>query len=303
MSNSENLENLMQASQQAMATAKQQKQRADQLQQKNEEQSAQIQKLLSDKQKLSEALKQRNNDVQTMNAQIVKLKGADKVLEENQKLKQLNDQLSRGIQSAKAEADEAKQKAQDSARSSQEAHRRILAKERRIDHFIEKRASERTREAKNELESNYRTMTTKTKAILAAPTLYSLVLSLVLFFRLPHVWRDLQNVFRDILWFVWKPTSGLFHASTSWWWGAHWLLPALVLVLLVALVLLVVVAIAARISEIADSLTIFPDGVVLLVMVAVVLVFGPTAQGIFPWLNLAWVLIISTITFLIVRPG
>lgn len=83
-----------------------------------------------------------------------------------------NGRLSHSIQVTKAEADEAKQKAQDSTRSSQEAQRVFLAKSKSIDQLINQKASEKTREAKNELEINYQSMTKQTKAILAIPTVY-----------------------------------------------------------------------------------------------------------------------------------
>lgn len=281
----------------ALTMAEDWKKRAEESDKQNQDLQAQIQKLSSDKQKLSEALKQRNKDLQNLNAQLVKLKGADKVLEENQKLKQLNGRLSHSIQVTKAEADEAKQKAQDSTRSSQEAQRVFLAKSKSIDQLINQKASEKTREAKNELEINYQSMTKQTKAILAIPTVYSLVLTLVLLFKLPHIWRDCWHVLRDLVWFFWKPTVWLFHISANWWGWLHWTLPALTLLALAGLLIGILLFFMVRISEV--TWRIFPDVITVLVLVAIILVFGPLAQQLLPWVNLAWVLIAVLCSYLV----
>lgn len=73
----------------------------------------------------------------------MKLKGADKVLEENQKLKQLNGRLSHSIQVTKAEADEATKSTD--GRSSQEAQRTFLAKTSQLI-SNQSKGSERTRD-------------------------------------------------------------------------------------------------------------------------------------------------------------
>lgn len=281
----------------ALTMAEDWKKRAEESDKQNHDLQAQIQKLSSDKQKLSEALKQRNKDLQNLNAQLVKLKGADKVLEENQKLKQLNGRLSHSIQVTKAEADEAKQKAQDSTRSSQEAQRVFLAKSKSIDQLINQKASEKTREAKNELEINYQSMTKQTKAILAIPTVYSLVLTLVLLFKLPHIWRDCWHVLQDLVWFFWKPTVWLFHISANWWGWLHWTLPALTLLALAGLLIGILLFFMVRISEM--TWRIFPDVITVLVLVAIILVFGPLAQQLLPWVNLAWVLIAVLCSYLV----
>lgn len=281
----------------ALTMAEDWKKRAEESDKQNQDLQAQIQKLSSDKQKLSEALKQRNKDLQNLNAQLVKLKGADKVLEENQKLKQLNGRLSHSIQVTKAEADEAKQKVQDSTRSLQEAQRVFLAKSRSIDQLINQKASEKTREAKNELEINYQSMTKQTKAILAIPTVYSLVLTLVLLFKLPHIWRDCWHVLRDLVWFFWKPTVWLFHISANWWGWLHWTLPALTLLALAGLLIGILLFFMVRISEM--TWRIFPDVITVLVLVAIILVFGPLAQQLLPWVNLAWVLIAVLCSYLV----
>lgn len=281
----------------ALTMAEDWKKRAEESDKQNQDLQAQIQKLSSDKQKLSEALKQRNKDLQNLNAQLVKLKGADKVLEENQKLKQLNGRLSHSIQVTKAEADEAKQKVQDSTRSLQEAQRVFLAKSRSIDQLINQKASEKTREAKNELEINYQSMTKQTKAILAIPTVYSLVLTLVLLFKLPHIWRDCWHVLRDLVWFFWKPTVWLFHISANWWGWLHWTLPALTLLALARLLIGILLFFMVRISEM--TWRIFPDVITVLVLVAIILVFGPLAQQLLPWVNLAWVLIAVLCSYLV----
>ena len=281
----------------ALTMAEDWKKRAEESDKQNQDLQAQIQKLSSDKQKLSEALKQRNKDLQNLNAQLVKLKGADKVLQENNQLKLLNDQLSHSIQVTKAEADEAKQKAQDSLRSSQEAQRAFLAKTKSIDQLINQKASERTREAKNELEINYQSMTKQTKAILAIPTVYSLVLTLVLLFKLPHIWRDCWHVLRDLVWFFWKPTVWLFHISANWWGWLHWTLPALTLLALAGLLIGILLFFMVRISEV--TWRIFPDVITVLVLVAIILVFGPLAQQLLPWVNLAWVLIVVLCSYLV----
>lgn len=281
----------------ALTMAEDWKKRAEESDKQNQDLQAQIQKLSSDKQKLSEALKQRNKDLQNLNAQLVKLKGADKVLEENQKLKQLNGRLSHSIQVTKAEADEAKQKARDSTRSSQEAQRVFLAKSKSIDQLINQKASEKTREAKNELEINYQSMTKQTKVILAIPTVYSLVLTLVLLFKLPHIWRDCWHVLRDLVWFFWKPTVWLFHISANWWGWLHWTLPALTLLALAGLLIGILLFFMVRISEM--TWRIFPDVITVLVLVAIILVFGPLAQQLLPWVNLAWVLIAVLCSYLV----
>ena len=277
------------ALQKALTMAEDWKKKWEKSNKQNMELQAQIQTLLSDKQKLSEALKQRNNDMQTLNEQVVKLKGADKVIQENNQLKRLNNQLTHSIQSTKVEAEESKREAQDSLRSSQEARRALLAKSRSIDQLINQKASEKTRETRNKLKTNYQDMTNKTKALLAVPTVYSLVLTLVLVLRLPHIWLDLGHVFRDIGWFIWKPTTWLFHFTNGWRGWLHWLLSGILLILLVIIVLGVVIALITTFST--KAWQVFPDVVVLLGLVALILVFGPLLQHFLPWINLAWLLL------------
>lgn len=199
--------------------------------------------------------------------------------------------MNRSIQSTKTEAEKSKQEAQDSLRSSQEAQRAFLAKSKSIDQLVNQKASEKTREARNKLKGDYQQQTTKAKTILAIPTVYSLILTLVLFFRLPHIWSDLWHVIRDIGWFIWKPTTWLFHTSNNWWGWLHWLLPALIFVVLVLIVVGAILVLVTTFS--LKAWQVFPDIVFLLAFVAVILVFGPLAQHFLPWINLAWLLVLA----------
>ncbi|QLL72882.1 hypothetical protein GTO84_09830 (plasmid) [Ligilactobacillus salivarius] len=114
-------------------------------------------------------------------------------------------------------------------------------------------------------------------------------MTVVLFLRLPHIWRDLWYVIRDVGWFVWKLTVWLFHASVHWWGWLHWLLPILTFVILALIVIGVILALATTFS--LKAWQVFPDIVILLAVVAIILVFGPLAQHFLPWINLAWLLV------------
>lgn len=199
--------------------------------------------------------------------------------------------MNRSIQSTKIEAEKSKREAQDSLRSSQEARRAFLAKSKSIDQLVNQKAAEKTREVRNKLKANYQDMTNKTKALLAIPTVYSLVLTLVLVLRLPHIWLDLGHVFRDIGWFIWKPTTWLFHFTNGWWGWLHWLLSGILLILLVIIVLGVAIALITTFST--KAWQVFPDVVVLLGLVALILAFGPLLQHFLPWINLAWLLLLA----------
>lgn len=126
---------------------------------------------------------------------------------------------------------------------------------------------------------------------MATPTVYSLILTLALFLRLPHIWRDLWHVIRDICWFIWKPTTWLFHVSVGWWGWLHWLLPALIFVILGLIVVGIILILATTFS--LKAWQVFPDIVILLAVVAIILVFGPLAQHFLPWINLAWLLVLA----------
>lgn len=199
--------------------------------------------------------------------------------------------MNRSIQSTKIEAEKSKKNAQDSLRRSQEARRAFLTKSKSIDQLVNQKATEKTRETRNKLKSNYQDMTNKTKALLAVPTVYSLALTLVLVLRLPHIWLDLGHVFRDIGWFIWKPTTWLFQLTSSWWGWLHWLLSGFLLVMLVLIVLGVFIVLITTFST--KAWQIFPDVVVLLGLIALILVFGPLLQHFLPWINLAWLLLLA----------
>lgn len=61
--------------------------------------------------------------------------------------------------------------------------------------------------------------------------------------------------------------------------------------MLVLIVLGVVIALITTFS--AKAWQIFPDVVMLLGLIALILVFGPLLQHFLPWINLAWLLLLA----------
>ncbi|HJG95215.1 MAG TPA: DUF6040 family protein [Enterococcus faecalis] len=177
-----------------------------------------------------------------------------------------------------------------------ETGRQVKLKEKHANEYIKFQVQNKLKTRNSELEKAYVSKLRKTQALLVAPTVYSLILTVILLIRLPGILNDTRNFIHDIGMFLKVPPAWIAHYFSGGW---TWLVFGIVWIIMLIIML---VGIGALIWIVGLIDWKFMDLIIMTIIFATVLVVGGIIKTMVPFhVNMIWAVLIVLLSYFFVR--